>query len=137
MIREEIYGYYIAVYKLSNNVNYEKLCSDSYTICLATPKKYIKSYRQLINTLYHYLGTLHIKKWIRNNNLRYAAFLLRESQISKITEKLGERGEKRLIVISLEEPGIKLDEENLPFKSEEDSLGATALFRLSIEKERK
>jgi len=137
MIKEEIYGYYIAVYKPREKLDLNNICKKEFIICLATPRTYIKSYRQLINTLYHYLGTQHIKKWIRDNNYRYAAFLLRESQIRKLARLLNRDGEKALIIISKRKPNLNLPEINLPNSSKEDGLSEAALFRLSIEKERK
>jgi len=137
MIREDILGYYIAVYNLPSNADLSKLCKDEYVICLSIPRKYVRSYRQLVTALYHYIDTLYIKKWIRNRHLRYAAFLFRESQISKITRLLETDEDKVLIAISKEGIGLSLDEIDLPMKSELDELASMAMFKLNIEKERK
>jgi len=137
MIREDILGYYIAVYNLPSNADLGKLCRDEYVICLSIPKKYVRSYRQLATALYHYIDTLYIKKWIRNRHLRYAAFLFRESQIIKITRLLETDEDKALIVISKEKIEMPLDEIDVPMKSDSDELANMAIFKLNIEKERK
>lgn len=137
MIREDILGYYIAVYNLPSNINLNELCRDEFVICLSIPKKYVKSYRQLATALYHYMDTLYIKRWIRNRHLRYAAFLLRESQISKITRLLEADEDKALIVISKEKSDLPLEELDIPMKSDQDELASMAIFKLGIEKERK
>ena len=137
MIREDILGYYIAVYNLPINADLGKLCKDEYVICLSIPKRYIRSYRQLATALYHYIDTLYIKKWIRNRHLRYAAFLFRESQISKITRLLKADKDKALIIISKEKIDLPWEELDIPMKSDLDELASMAIFKLSIEKERK
>jgi len=137
MIKEDLLDYYIAIYRCPEHSDIEKLCSPKYEICLIIPRKYVVSLRQVINAFYHYIDTIHIKKWIRNRNLRYAAFLLRESQISNIINKLEEGDEKLLIIISREPPETGLEEVDIPHKSDEDKLSHTAVFRLTIEKERK
>ncbi len=137
MIREDILGYYIAVYNLPINADLSKLCKDEYVICLSIPKRYIRSYRQLVTALYHYIDTLYIKKWIRNRHLRYAAFLFRESQISKITRLLEADEDKALIIISKEKIDLPWEELDIPMKSDLDELASMAIFKLSVEKERK
>ncbi len=137
MIKEDLLNYYIAIYRCPEHSDIEKLCSPKYEICLIIPRKYVVSLRQVINAFYHYIDTIHIKKWIRNKNLRYAAFLLRESQISNIVDKLEENDAKLLIIISREPPKLGLEEAEIPKKTGDDMLSETAIFRLTIEKERK
>ena len=98
MIQIRPYSYYLGVYKC-NNISILLKKSKSIVLAVEVPAKYIFSMRQLIAVAHNYFETLYIRKWIKKPELRFLAFILMESQIDKILDKVREK-DKRVIVIS-------------------------------------
>ena len=137
MKRIEPYLYYLGVYKCEDISNLSKI--DSIILAVEAPAKYIFSMRQLIALAHNYFETLYIRKWIKKPELRFLAFILMETQIDKIVDKVREE-DKRMIIISREDMKIieKCKSVILREKSRKDIpyLKKLAVFRMRLEKEK-
>ena len=138
MMRIEPYLYYLGVYKCKDISNLLRKF-DSIILAVEVPTKYIFSMRQLIAVAHNYFETLYIRKWIKKPELRFLAFILMETQIDKIVDKVREK-DKRIIIISRTDMRIIEDCKSIILRerSREDIpyLKKLAIFRMKLEREK-
>lgn len=141
MMKVEPFDYYIGVYKKCKYTIQElKEKFPEIVVTAKTPKRYVLSLRYLMVATIHFIETMYIKKWIKNQDLRFLAFLLRETQIDKIIRSVEEDNDKVLIIVSKSQIPIEeiCDKYNIAKESslDMDNMMELAIFRGRLEKEK-
>jgi hypothetical protein len=140
MIKLDPYEYYLGVYRRCRyDIGRLRNLYPGIVVAAETPRKSILSMRQLKAAAINYIETLYIDGWIRNPDLRFLAFIFRETQIKKIIEML--EGEDKVLII-LSRDRIDLGDICTEYSIEDmkdediDFISELAIFRARLEKER-
>ena len=130
---------YLLVYKIPRDKDIEDVLNDFKNTYASVILHHglCRGRYHLIAAAYHFLEVGDKGRiWIRDDNYRFAAFILMEDQINKI-KKMLEKYEKD-IVVSLSSKVIKPEgyEDHELEEGDIDVLPELAIFRLKIEQER-
>jgi hypothetical protein len=141
MIKIEPYNYYLGIYrKCKYSLEEIKKKYKDIVVAAYTPTKYIVSKRYVILASIHFIETQYIEKWIRNPDLRFLAFILRDTQINNIIKRVEEEKDRALIILSKSEIDLGSTCTEYEIKNIErndiDDIMELAIFRSRLERER-
>jgi len=137
MITDEYTDYVIVIVELENKEEIDRLPGK---LKIVIDKRDIPSREYLIAVLHNFLDTGYLREsWIRDDIYRFLGFLYRETQISRIVERV-KRIEEPVAIIILEK-GDEGELENyrdrmITLRSSFEGIDDLAIFRLDLEKER-
>ncbi len=137
MIIDEYTDYILLVVKLSDKEEVEKLPGE---LKVVLDRRDIPSKEYLIAALHNFLETTYLREsWIRDDVYRFLAFIYRETQISRIIDRVNKIEEPAAIIILRKEDMtmIKdLDDRIITLESSDEGIDELAIFRLNLERER-
>lgn len=137
MIVDEYTDYIVAVIELSDKGEFRSLPGEFKVLI---DKRDIPSKEYLIATLHHFLDTSYLSdSWIRDDKYRFLAFIYRETQISRIMDKVKKIKDPIAIVLLRKgsENVLKRYSDRLfALESSLEGIEELAIFRLNLEKER-
>ena len=137
MIEDKFTGYVLVAIKVDDREQLKQL--KPYLNVLIDYKD-LPSKEYLLASFHHFLDTEYLKEnWIRDDVLRFLAFIYRESQISEIMERVNNIRDPVAILV-LEKKSymntVKNRFREIQLRSSLENLEELALFRITIEKER-
>ncbi len=137
MIEDKFTGYVIVAIKVDDREQLKQL--KPYLNVLIDYRD-LPSKEYLLASFHHFLDTEYLKEnWIRDDVLRFLAFIYRESQISEIMERVNNIRDPVAILV-LEKKSymntVKNRFREIQLESSLENLEELALFRITIEKER-
>ena len=137
MITDEYTDYIVAVIKLVDKDEIERLPGE---LKIIIDRRDIPSKEYLIATLHNFLETSYLRNtWIRDDVYRFLAFIYRETQISRIADRV-EKIKDPVAIILLRKGGEeelkKYSDRIITLESSLAGIEELAIFRLNLERER-
>ncbi len=137
MIIDEYTDYILLVVKLIDKEEVEKLPGE---LKIVLDRRDIPSKEYLIAALHNFLETTYLKdSWIRDDVYRFLAFIYRETQISRIIDRVNKIEEPVAIILLRKEEMTKtrdLESRIITLDSSDEGIDELAIFRLNLERER-